>query len=235
MNRLKKMIIYVLIAFTVYLAVGYFLHLVIFPEDKPEISTYFRKGDTFYSEAEGFYQTVASQKEGKVYCNLIVAPFAPGPPKHIHTEFDEYFEVKNGELSIWVDGEIKKIKPGNVVHIPKGIPHKPFNETADTIHIKEDFPMPEKFAFLLSQIYGLMDNHPDFGKMPTMLFMLSPIHFAGFDSYLVEGPPVLIQKTMAFILTPISRLLGYKSYYKQYDVSRNKVATIIPSTPSSSQ
>lgn len=212
----------VLIAFVGYLAIGYLFHLIIFPEKKPEISTYFHAGDEFTSEAEGFYQSVVAQHDGMVYCNLVVSPYAPGPPKHIHSSFDEYFEVQNGEMSVWVDGEVKKIKSGEVLHIPEGTPHQPLNETADTIHLKESFAMPEKFAFHLSQIYGLMDNHPKFGKMPAMLFMLAPLHLAGFDSYLHEGPPVFVQKLSSFLLTPISRVLGYKSYYQQYDVNRSK-------------
>lgn len=220
MNRLKKITLIVLIAITGYLAVGYLLHLVVFPEKKSEISDYFHKRHEFKSEAEGFYQEVVAQQDGLVYCNLVVSPFAPGPPKHIHTGFDEYFEVQNGELSVWVDGDIKRVKPGEVVHIPKGTPHQPFNETADTIYLKESFAMPEKFAFHLSQIYGLMDHHPNFGQMPAMVFMLAPLHVAGFDSFLYEGPPVFIQKLSSYLMTPIARLMGYKSYYEQYDVRR---------------
>ncbi|MBX3254697.1 MAG: cupin domain-containing protein [Chitinophagaceae bacterium] len=47
--------------------------------------------------------------------------------KHIHTDFDETFQVENGELTVWVNGEIRKLVPGEVLHIPKGIPHKPYN------------------------------------------------------------------------------------------------------------
>ena len=218
MKKLKKAMIYLLIAFAGYLVIGYFLHLVVFPEKKPEISSYFTPGDQFNSIEEGFKQTVVDQEDGLVYCNLVVEPYASGPPKHIHTEFDEYFEVKNGELSVWVDGEVKKIKPGEVVHIPKGTPHKPFNETSEIIHLKESFAMPEQFAFYLSQVYDLMDNHPSFGKMPSMLLMLAPLHQSGFDSFLAEGPPVFVQKFTAFLLTPMSRIMGYKSYYKPGEI-----------------
>lgn len=216
MKTLKKAALYTLAALAFYLAIGYLFHLVIFPEQRPEVSSYFKNGQVFYSQAEGFRQTVARQADGQVFCNLEVHPFAAGPPKHIHTGFDEYFEIKNGELSVWVDGEVKTIRPGEVVHIPKGTPHKPFNQTADTIYLKDEFPMPERFAFTLSQIYGLMDYHPDFGKMPAMLFMLAPLHQNGFDSYLAEGPPVAFQKLSAFLLTPAARLLGYRSYYPEY-------------------
>jgi hypothetical protein len=41
---------------------------------------------------------------------------------------------------------------------------------------------------------------------------------AGFDSYAVDGPHVFVQKATSFMLTPLARLCGYKSYYKEYDV-----------------
>ena len=79
--------------------------------------------------------------------------------------------------------------------------------------------MPEQFAFNLAQVYELMDHHPKFGKTSTMIFMLAPLHQAGFDSYLAEGPPVFVQKFTAFLFTPFARLLGYKSYYNPGELS----------------
>lgn len=220
MKTIRKVIIYALAVVAAYLAIGYLLHLVLFPEKKPDVATYFKTGQVYFSDAEGVAQKVLKQGDGIVYCDLEVHPFSPGPPKHIHTEFDEHFEIKNGELSIWVDGEVKKIKPGEVIHIPKGTPHKPFNETADTIYLAKAFPLPEHFAFGLSQVYGLMDHHPDFGKMPAMIFMMAPLQRSGFDSFLVEGPPIPIQKLINFLVTPAARLMGYGSYYEAYDINR---------------
>ncbi len=220
MKTFRKVIIYTIAVIAGYLTIGYLFHLVIFPENKPDVTTYFKEGQVYYSKAEGFRQTVVQQENGVVHCKLEVHPLAPGPPKHIHTTFDEYFEIENGELSIWVNGEIKRIQPGEIIHIPKGTPHKPFNETSDTIRLKKEFPLPEQFAFSLSQIYGLMDHAPDFGKMPSTIFILAPIHQAGFDSYLAEGPPVLIQKLIAFVFTPAARLMGYGSYYEEYDMNK---------------
>jgi hypothetical protein len=54
--------------------------------------------------------------------------------------------------------------------------------------------------------------------MPAMLFMMAPIQQSGFDSYLADGPPVIVQKIFSFLLTPISRLMGYRSYYEEYDI-----------------
>lgn len=216
----KKTAMYFLIFLAAYLGIGYLLHGVIFPEKKPPVSTYFKAGDIFYSTAEKIKQTVVKQENGLVYCTASLEPFAPGPPQHVHTDFDEVFEVANGELSMWVNGEIKKIRPGQKLHISKGTPHKPFNETADTIYTKGVFAFPEKFAFHLVQVYGLMDNE-NLGKSSGTLLQMTLLQQSGFDSYLA-GPPVFMQRAMGFILTPATRLFGYKSFYEAYDIRKNE-------------
>ena len=208
---------YLLIIVTIYLVAGNLLHLVIFPEKKPAVTGYFQPGDQFYSKAEGFRQTVVKQEDGFVHGHLEVEPFAPGPPMHIHEGFDETFAIENGELSVWVNGEIKKLKPGQTLHIPKGTPHKPFNATGDTIHLKGAFAFPEKFAYQLPQVYGFMDSHPDFATSPKTMVQMALFQKAGFDSYIAEGPPVAVEKLMGFVLMPAARLMGFKSYYKAYD------------------
>jgi mannose-6-phosphate isomerase-like protein (cupin superfamily) len=207
---------YILMAIAAYLAIGYLFHLVIFPEKKPGVSSYFKPGDVFYSSAEKIRQTVEKQENGFVYCTTSIEPFAGGPPKHIHTDFDETFEVENGELSVWVNGEVKTIRPGEKLFIPRGTPHKPFNETGDTIQAKGMVIFPEKFAYHLSQVYRYMDNTPGFEKSPKTLFQMSLFNSSGFDSYIADGPPVRVQKCMSFLLTPVTRLLGFRSYYEPY-------------------
>ena len=212
---------FMLILLAGYLAIGYLLHLVIFPERKPDIATYFKPGQVFYSKTEGFKQTVTKHENGLVHGFLQVEPFAAGPPKHIHDGFDEQFQIANGELTIWVDGEIKKIRPGEVLNIPKGTPHRPYNETADTIMVKGTFAFPEKFAYNLVQVYGCMDNTPGFTTSPKTMFQMALFQGAGFDSYMGEGPPVFMQKAVRFFVTPMARLMGYRSYYEKYDININ--------------
>lgn len=208
---------YLLIFIVGYLVVGHLFHRVIFPEKMPDISTYFKPGQQFYSKSEGFRQTVLKQENGLVYGHLEVEPFAPGPPKHIHADFDETFQVENGELTIWVDGEIKKLHPGESVHVPRGTPHQPYNETADTIRVKGHFAFPEKFAFTLSQVYTLTDMEPGFANSSKALFQMALFSGAGFDSYKGDGPPLMVQKAMFTLVAPMARLMGYRSYYEKYD------------------
>jgi len=221
---IKKTVMYFTLFIVSYLAIGYLFHLIIFPEKKPDVATYFTPGQVFYSKAEKVRQTVIKQENGHVYCTAEIDGFAPGPPAHVHSDFDEQFEIENGELSIWIDGKVVKLHPGEKVFIPRGTPHKPYNETAETIRIKGAAKFPEKFAFYLSQVYSLMDHDSEFGKSPKTIFQMALFGHSGFDSYLADGPPVAVQKTLGFMLTPLTRLLGYKSFYPEYDIREPKNA-----------
>ncbi|TCJ12572.1 cupin domain-containing protein [Flaviaesturariibacter flavus] len=208
-----------------YLAVGYLCHYLLFPEKKPDIKHYFQPGHVFYSKAEGVRQTVLRQEGGVVYCHAVIEPYAPGPPKHIHARFDEHFAVANGELSIWYGGTVKKIRPGETLLIPKGMPHKPFNETGESIAVAGEIHFPEQFAFYLSQIYGVFDRNPRLAHPFHAVLQISLFQRAGFDSYIVDGPPVWVQQLTGFLLTPLARLMGYKSYYPEYQPQVEDMAT----------
>ncbi|WP_162946194.1 cupin domain-containing protein [Chitinophaga barathri] len=211
-----------LIFITSYLVIGNLLHRVVFPEKKPAVSTWFKPGQELYSKTEGFRQTVLKQESGYVHCTLEIEPFAAGPPSHIHMGFDEVFEIESGELTVWVNGEIKKLHAGEVLRIPRGTPHKPYNETADTIRTKGPIAFPEKFAFCLVQVYGAMDRQPGFERSSQAILQMPLFQTNGFDSYLADGPPVFMQKTMGWVVVPMSRLLGYSSYYREFDPFYNQ-------------
>jgi mannose-6-phosphate isomerase-like protein (cupin superfamily) len=198
-----------------YLLIGYLLHLVIFPEKKPDVSAYFKPGDVFYSKVEGFRQTVVKQENGLVHCHVELDPHAPGPPEHIHTGFDEVVEIENGEVNMRCAGKETVIRPGESFLIKKGVPHKFWNSTGETIRVKGSMAFPEKFAFTLSQVYGYMDENPNFAQSKSMIFQITMMQQVGFDSY-IAGPPVFMQKLIGFLSTPLSRLAGMKTYYERY-------------------
>lgn len=129
-------------------------------------------------------------------------------------------KAKGRKKGLWVNGEVKKIHPGEKLFVPSGTPHKPFNETADTIHVKGMVVFPEKLAYHLSQVYGYMDNTPGFEKSPKTLFQMSLFNSSGFDSYIADGPPVAVQKFMSFLLTPATRLFGLRSFYEEYNINK---------------
>ncbi len=56
---------------------------------------------------------------------------APGQfvPVHVHPTQDEFILVQEGELDLKLDGEWMKARAGDLVRMPRGIPHGYFNKS----------------------------------------------------------------------------------------------------------
>ncbi|MGN6170639.1 MAG: cupin domain-containing protein, partial [Solirubrobacteraceae bacterium] len=52
-----------------------------------------------------------------------VSPRGSGSPLHIHRREDEWFYVIEGELTLWVGGEVIVAPAGSFVYGPRDIPH----------------------------------------------------------------------------------------------------------------
>jgi mannose-6-phosphate isomerase-like protein (cupin superfamily) len=46
-----------------------------------------------------------------------------GPPRHIHHQTDEAFQILEGHYQVWTAGRIHELGPGAMAMIPTGTPH----------------------------------------------------------------------------------------------------------------
>jgi quercetin dioxygenase-like cupin family protein len=58
-------------------------------------------------------------------------PRGSGSPLHVHSREDEWFYVIEGELTVWVGGQVIEAPAGSFVYGPRGIPHT-FLVTSET-------------------------------------------------------------------------------------------------------
>jgi quercetin dioxygenase-like cupin family protein len=81
-------------------------------------------------------------------------------PVHIHPTQDEFILVQEGELELKLDGVWTKAKAGDLVRMPRGIPHGYFN--------KSDKPCKALFwvspAGKLKDLFLKLDNLSDVGE-----------------------------------------------------------------------
>ena len=58
-------------------------------------------------------------------CGVDMLEVPPGhmPPLHVHHSHDELFYVLNGELSLLMPGRELRVKAGDTVRAPMGVPH----------------------------------------------------------------------------------------------------------------
>lgn len=161
------------------------------------------------SNVEGFRQRILEVADGRALVDLKIDAYAEGPPKHIHTAFDESFTVKTGSLSVLIDGEKKVLKAGETILVTKGTPHKLFNESEQEVVLEPGY-MPVLFLAHLTELYSLMDELGTM-KSPKIMFRLAASGNA-FDTWIADGPPIAVQKIMRVLLAPWARLMGYKRW-----------------------
>ncbi len=88
---------------------------------------------------------------------------APGQfvPVHIHPTQDEFILVQEGELDLKLDGKWFKAKAGDLVRMPRGIPHGYFN--------KSDTPCRALFwvspASKLEDLFKQLHDKSDIGEI----------------------------------------------------------------------
>lgn len=84
---------------------------------------------------------------------------APGQfvPVHVHPNQEEFILVQEGELDLKLDGKWMKAKAGDLVRMPRGIPHGYFN--------KSDKPARALFwvspARMLEELFDKLHNVAD--------------------------------------------------------------------------
>ena len=224
-KRIKRIVVLTMAALAAYLVLGIVISDYVFPQETPDLTTYFRPGDNLVSRTEGFYQTVLGVDDGWLHTRLEVAPHAPGPPEHFHEAFEESFTVKSGTVSILINGGKRTLKAGETITVPPMTRHKPFNETDETAVVESENTktLPVQFGYILSQLYGFMDSQPNGPTTPQMLLQLS-VYGNDADSWIADGPPLAVQKAMRVVMAPTARLLGYKSHYQEYGPKRSSLA-----------
>jgi len=221
LKSIFRIFVWLLIGLAAYLIVGIGASRIIFPPPPIDYNSYFQPGDKLASRFEGFDQTVLAVNGDWMHTLLEVRPNSPGPPEHFHEEFTENFTVKSGTLSILVNGEKRMLTAGESISIPPMTNHKPFNETNETVIVESDDPktLPVKFGYFLSQMYGFMDSYPEGPGVAQMLMQLA-VYGDDADSWIADGPPLIVQKAMRVTMEPTARLVGYKNFYEAYKPTR---------------
>jgi mannose-6-phosphate isomerase-like protein (cupin superfamily) len=210
MKKLKRIMLAALIVLFVWFGLVGLIMNHIFPASSETLAQQLTPGYRFSGKQEGFSHSVTKVHNGWVWLRSELAPHAPGPPEHIHESFDETFRVEKGTLSLMLNGKKTELKAGESITIPRGTPHKPFNETNEIVVLYDSTgkagTMPVEFAAGLSALYIEMDKAGD-PKSGSVLLQLAA-QGNSFDTWVTEAPGG-VQKFMRWMLGPVARLCGY--------------------------
>ena len=82
------------------------------------------EGDArWFLGALGTIKFSADTTDGRVAVLEFLWPQGGGSPLHVHRNEDEWFYVIEGELTLWVGGEVVVAPAGSFVYGPRDIPH----------------------------------------------------------------------------------------------------------------
>ncbi|MGN6604596.1 MAG: cupin domain-containing protein [Ginsengibacter sp.] len=113
------------------------------------------------------------------------------PPQHIHENEDEIFYVLEGEFRFLIDKEEFRLKKGDILTAPKGIPHTYKIESAEggrwmTITSGKDF---EQFVKAIGRPAGKIELPKKHGA-PSNEEVEELTHKAAEYHIIIAGPPL---------------------------------------------
>ena len=187
---------------------------------EPQVPDYLfpKSGQVIRSRSEGFASEVIKTQGDRVWIETRLAPYALGPPAHVHRRFAENFYVAKGVLSVRMGDVVRTVREGESFLVPPGTVHRPFNSTDEEVilrgPLKEEYSLPRDFLLFLNQIYGYVDECPAHTRAPAILLQMS-LFSPRYDAWLANQP-IWLQRIQCMVLRPIARLLGYRSYYTRF-------------------
>ena len=132
---------------------------------------------------------------------------------HVHPKQDERFEILEGEIEFKLAKETVTARPGDVVLVAAGTPHK-FRNTGDTpARFRTEVRPALQFERLIETMFSLAaDGKTNRKGMPNPL-RLAVIAKAHFDDVQLPFPPVWLQRMGLAMGSPVGRALGYRAEY----------------------
>ncbi|MBM9501892.1 cupin domain-containing protein [Leptospira sp. 201903071] len=201
-----------------YVLLSNLLHRYLFPEPAANPDVYPIVGDVMENHfAKERYIVLKTDKETNGAYAEVELHLEPGgaiPEPHIHPHYDETFTVKQGALTLMIDGAEIKLGPGQSHTVPKGLGHQPFNRSdREFIGIVRVNP-PALWALFITQFHGfLTENQEPRTDLEFFLQAMLVTDYFG-DTYLAS-PPIPVQKVLSFMIAPTARLLGYRSWKRE--------------------
>jgi quercetin dioxygenase-like cupin family protein len=138
------------------------------------------------------------------------------PASHYHPRQEEDFLVLEGELTVAINGQVKKLKTGDVLHIPAGTHHAMWNNSNMNTIVNWRVRPALNTEYMLETIYGLAsDGKTNQQGMPGIWQIAITANQFG-NEFRLSKPPFAVQKIIFGLLSPIAYLFGYRAIYKRY-------------------
>lgn len=134
-------------------------------------------------------------------------PGGPAPPPHVHPNQLEVFTLEEGDFELLLDGEWRKLAPGESVPVQPGATHTYRNEGTTTARVRTVHEPGLSFEDYLRALHATAVEHDSLKITPAMAARMAVIWREHSDT--IQPGPLPIK--IAFgILGRVAPLLGLK-------------------------
>ena len=167
------------------------------------------QGQTIFNPRTGQrMEFLEISKEELRFASII--PPAPPEPMHIHPKQVSGAKVSAGELVFEVDGEEKRVGPGESIEIPAGVKHRFRNEGDEDVVSEQYFRPALDIASFFETFFALAQRDElDEKGMPNTLQLVAIVPEFG-DEIRPVSPPWPVLQALSAVLGPVARMRGYE-------------------------
>jgi mannose-6-phosphate isomerase-like protein (cupin superfamily) len=134
---------------------------------------------------------------------------------HLHLYQTETLHIRQGELTIAVGGEARRVLAGQTLVLPPRTGHTIQNTGSGEAIADVEFTPAGRTELFLLNIFGLAEagRTDTKGDLPLLHAAIFMPHYDVFRSDI----PLIAQRLLFAILKPIAWLVGYRARYPEYD------------------
>ena len=154
--------------------------------------------------------TFVQLSEQELRIDSVNPPTTEREPLHVHPKQDSGAEVVSGSLVFELDGEQRRIGPGESIQIPANTRHRFWNDGEEDAHSIQHFRPALDIASFFETFFALAQRDElDAKGMPSLLQLAVLVPEFG-DEIRTVRPPWPVTRAMATVLGPVARMRGYR-------------------------
>jgi mannose-6-phosphate isomerase-like protein (cupin superfamily) len=169
------------------------------------------EGQTIVNPRTGQRMTFIELRDELLRIDCVNPPTSEREPVHVHPRQESGGEVVSGELVFEIEGEQRRVGPGQAIHVPPGTPHRFWNERDEDAHWIQFFrPALDIASLFETGVVLAQRGQLDRSGMPKPLQLAVMVPEFG-EEIRPVSPPWPLLKALAAVLGPIARRRGYRA------------------------
>lgn len=138
------------------------------------------------------------------------------PPPHYHPHQEEDFIILSGEMTVSMDGQLRILKQGDMLHIPKNKVHAMWNHTRTKAVVNWQVRPALDSEYFFEIMTGLANDGKLSAKGKPRLLNTALLMNRFSGEIRLAKPPYWVQRVLFGVLALAGRLTGQRKTFEQY-------------------